>query len=235
MKSFSVEFLGGSGFFVTHNDCGFLFDASLNGNDERIFPDPESLSSLNHLYLFISHHHGDHYDPSILDRCPMGRTTIFMGFDIIDHSEGIRLRPLDQFSSRYIEVRAFGSTDDGISFFVKHEGLTLFHAGDLNLWHWRDTSTVAEIEEAEKLFTACVEPIPKDEIDLCFFPVDPRQGTMYDAGAGYFIMSKRPKVMIPMHFHGRTDAALRFALTGETPYTKVIAMEHPRDTVQITL
>ena len=51
---------------------------------------------------------------------------------------------------------------------------------------------------------------PKQKIDVAFFPVDPRQGSMYDAGAGYFIMTVKPKVFIPMHFQGRPDVALRF-------------------------
>ncbi|MFR5788397.1 MAG: hypothetical protein ACLUHE_15690 [Christensenellales bacterium] len=36
---------------------------------------------------------------------------------------------------------------------------------------------------------------------------------MYDAGAGYFIMTVKPKFFIPMHFQGRPDVALRFAVT----------------------
>ena len=235
MKSFSIEFLGGSGFLLIHNDCGFLFDASLHGADERIFPEKKTLLSIKHLYIFISHHHEDHYDPSVFSICKDIKTTVFLGYDIIDSSNGIRMNPLDSFSSKYLEVKAFGSSDDGVSFMIKHEGLTIFHSGDLNFWHWRDTSTINEIEAAEKLFYQCVEPIPKNEIDVCFFPVDPRLGTMYDAGAGYFIMEKRPQILIPMHFQGRSDVALRFALNEETNNTKIIAMEHAGDRIIIDL
>ena len=125
-------------------------------------------------------------------------------------------------------MNAYGSTDEGVSFCVDFAGVTLFHAGDLNLWHWRDESSVTEIESAERAFYDCVAPIPKQKIDVAFFPVDPRQGSMYDAGAGYFIMTVKPKVFIPMHFQGRPDVALRFAVTGETPQTRIVALDAAR-------
>ena len=39
-----------------------------------------------------------------------------------------------------VYVKAYGSTDIGISFLVKVDGLTIFHAGDLNWWHWKEDS-----------------------------------------------------------------------------------------------
>ena len=58
---------------------------------------------------------------------------------------------------------------------------------------------------------------------------------MYDAGAGYFIMTVKPKFFIPMHFQGRPDVALRFAVTGETPQTRVVALEQPGDHIDLHL
>ena len=78
-----------------------------------------------------------------------------------------------------------------------------------------------------------MEPIPKQGIDVAFFPVDPRQGSMYDAGAGYFVMTVKPKILIPMHFQGRADVAVRFAVTGETASTKVVALQEPRDHIEL--
>ena len=132
-------------------------------------------------------------------------------------------------------MNAYGSTDEGVSFYVDFAGITLFHAGDLNLWHWRDESSVTEIESAERAFYDCVAPIPKQKIDVAFFPVDPRQGSMYDAGAGYFIMTVKPRFFIPMHFQGRPDVALRFAVTGETPQTRIVALEQPGDHIDLHL
>ena len=123
----------------------------------------------------------------------------------------------------------------GSGFLVEYAGVTIFHAGDLNLWHWRDESSIAQIEAAEHAFYDCVAPIPKEGIDLAFFPVDPRQGSMYDAGAGYFVMTVKPRIMIPMHFQGRGDVAMRFALTGESKHTKIVALETPGDSIDLSI
>ena len=134
-----------------------------------------------------------------------------------------------------MSVQAFGSTDEGVSFLVDVAGVKIFHAGDLNLWHWRDESSIAQIEAAERAFYDCVASIPKENIDLAFFPVDPRQGSMYDAGAGYFVMTVKPRIMIPMHFQGRGDVAMRFALTGETKSTKIVALEQPGESIDLSI
>lgn len=229
-----MEYLGGSGFLVTIGQVGLLFDASEYGPDKRILPEKDTLSSLDKLYVFISHRHSDHFSETVYDLC--GDTaTYIVGFDVPQPHRGVRMNPGDEQGFGNIKVKAFGSTDEGVSFLVEAEGMTLFHAGDLNLWHWRDESSIVEIEKAERAFYDCVALIPKETIDLAFFPVDPRQGSMYDAGAGYFVMTVKPKIMIPMHFQGRGDVAMRFAITGETKHTKIVALEQPGETIDLSI
>lgn len=144
------------------------------------------------------------FSPTIYDLCGE-KATYILGFDIPEPHRGVRMAPGDERGFGALTVHAYGSTDEGVSFYVNFAGITLFHAGDLNLWHWRDESSITEIEAAERAFYDCVAPIPKQKIDVAFFPVDPRQGSMYDAGAGYFIMTVKPKFFIPMHFQGRPD------------------------------
>lgn len=232
LKDVAITYLGGSGFLVLYDEHGFLFDASLNGVDHRIFPKQEILAGVKHLYVFISHHHDDHFDPSIYEKCPEN-STYFLGYDIPDSFKGTRMTPGEEISEGDLTVHAFDSTDEGVSFLLTFHGLKLFHAGDLNFWHWRDDSTVTEIEAAEQAFYACVEPIPKQSIDISFFPVDPRQGNMYDAGARYFIMNFKPKTMFPMHFYGREDVPVRFAVTNEDEMTKIIPLKRAGDHVDL--
>ena len=168
----------------------------------------------------VSHDHADHWQPAAV-ACA----------DVLVRG----MVPGEMREIYGARIRAYGSTDEGVSFLISVEGKQIFHAGDLNLWHWRDESSVTEIEAAERAFYDCVAPIPKQKIDVAFFPVDPRQGSMYDAGAGYFIMTVKPKFFIPMHFQGRPDVALRFAVTGETPQTRVIALEQPGDHIDLHL
>lgn len=51
-----------------------------------------------------------------------------------------------------LTVEAFGSTDVGISIAVLVDGLKIFHAGDLNFWHWTYESSQEEIDAARELF-----------------------------------------------------------------------------------
>ena len=234
MKDISITYLGGSGFLLTTGENGFLFDPSLTGPDDRIFPTKEILSSFSSLYVFISHHHEDHFDPSIYDICPSD-AHFFLGYDISDEYKGIKMKPGDEIKEENITVRACGSTDDGVSYLIHYKGLSIFHAGDLNLWHWRDESTISEIEAAEKSFYDCVSNIPKTKIDISFFPVDPRQGNMYEAGASYFIMTVKPLFMIPMHFQGRADVASRFSFSYENSVTRTPVLSFPGDKIDISI
>ena len=234
MKDIAVEYLGGSGFLLTIGETGMLFDASEHGPDRRCLPEKETLEGFKRLYVFVSHRHEDHFSEKIYDLC--GENAVYIvSFDVPQPHRGVRMKPGEERGFGPVQVRAFGSTDEGVSFLVEYAGITLFHAGDLNLWHWRDESSITEIETAERAFYDCVAPIPKEKIDLAFFPVDPRQGSMYDAGAGYFVMTVKPKIMIPMHFQGRGDVAVRFAITGETKHTKIVAVEEPGDHVDLSI
>ena len=232
MKDISIDYLGGSGFLVAVGETAMLFDASEHGKDERILPSREELAAFKRLYVFVSHRHEDHFSETIYDLC--GESAVYIvGFDVPQPHRGVRMSPGEERGFGPVNVKAFGSTDEGVSFLVEYAGIKIFHAGDLNLWHWRDENTISEIETAEKLFYECVEPIPASEIDVAFFPVDPRQGSMHDAGAGYFIMTVKPKIMIPMHFQGRPDVAMRFAATAETPHTRVAALQEAGDHIDL--
>lgn len=232
MKDIAVEYLGGSGFLVSIGETGMLFDASEHGADARRMPDGDVLSAFDKLYVFISHAHDDHFSSTVYDLC--GEQAIYvLGYDVPQPNRGIRMNAGDEQDFGPVHVRAFGSTDEGVSFLVEYAGIRIFHAGDLNLWHWRDESSITEIEAAEKAFYDCVEPIPQSAIDVAFFPVDPRQGSMYDAGAGYFVMTVKPRIFIPMHFQGRADVALRFAATAQTQHTKIVTLQEAGEHIDL--
>ena len=232
MKDIAVEYLGGSGFLVVIGETAMLFDASENGTDRRALPDKDALSAYSRRYAFVSHSHESHFSTAIYELC--GEDAVYiLGSDVPQPHRGVRMEAGEEKDFGPVHVRAFGSTDEGVSFLVTYAGITIFHAGDLNLWHWREESSITEIEAAEKAFYACVEPIPQSAIDVAFFPVDPRQGSMYDAGAGYFVMSVKPRILIPMHFQGRADVAMRFSVTAQTPQTKIVALQEPGDHIDL--
>ena len=132
-----------------------------------------------------------------------------------------------------ISVTAFDSTDLGVSFLLNIHGKKVFHAGDLNFWHWRDESSLKEIEEAEMEFIRAVKPISRESVDIAFFPVDPRQGTMFEAGANYFILQVKPRLLIPMHYFHKTEIILEYARTASSRTTEVLAMPGIGDSILV--
>lgn len=90
-----------------------------------------------------------------------------------------------------------------------------------------------EIEEADAEFRKAVQPISKEKIDVAFFPVDPRQGTMFEAGANYFILTVKPRILIPMHYFHRADTAVDYARTASCRTTEVIALSGYGDCLRI--
>ena len=89
-----------------------------------------------------------------------------------------------------------------ISFVIERNEKKIFHAGDLNNWHWDEESTEAEIRAAESAFTRKLRKIASEypEFDLAMFPVDPRLGHNYMKGAMQFVEAIKVKTFAPMHF-----------------------------------
>lgn len=228
-KQLKITYFHNSGFSVQIGSTLMLFDY-WEGEGRCLAPwlriKPENLAAFENVYIFVSHPHPDHLDPVIYTWDKKGLPlTYIVSNDTPIGTPGKRIAPLQEKElSRDITVKAFASTDLGVSFLVKAYGLNIFHAGDLNLWHWREESTLKEIEQAEKDFYDALEPLKGENIDVAMFPVDPRQGSLYDAGANHFIMTMKPRVFIPMHWQERPEIAIEFARRGKTNNTEVLAM-----------
>ena len=193
------------------------------------------LSAYEHIYVFVSHAHPDHFSPVIYEWRENMPITYVVSSDMAIGTRGKRIAPLDTIEfSKDLSVKAFTSTDLGVAFLVRAYGLNIFHAGDLNLWHWRQESSLREIEAAENAFYEACAPLKGEEIDVALFPVDPRQGMMYDAGANHFILTQKPRVFIPMHWQDRPEVAADFARRAKTLQTEVLALTRPGETATIT-
>ncbi|MBN1777752.1 MAG: MBL fold metallo-hydrolase [Clostridiales bacterium] len=238
-KQLKVTYHHNSGFSVQVGSTLLVFDY-WEGERRQLSSvgqlNTKILSVFEEVYVFVSHVHADHLDPVIYEwRDELPDINYIVSSDLPIGKRGRRIEPLETIElTKDISVSAFESTDLGVSFLVTAYGMKIFHAGDLNLWHWRQESSLHEIEAAEEAFYKACDPIPADEIDLAMFPVDPRQGMMYDAGANHFIMSKKPRLFIPMHWQERPEVAVDFARRASTPNTEVIAITHPGETATIT-
>ena len=117
------------------------------------------------------------------------------------------LRVGDIYQDGLLWVKAFGSTDVGVSFLLRLEGKTIFHAGDLNNWHWTDESTPEEVKDAEGRYLKEVSRLREetDKLDLAMFPVDPRLGSDFDRGARQLVDRLRIAIFVPMHYWEMPD------------------------------
>ncbi|GHU68640.1 hydrolase [Clostridia bacterium] len=252
-----VTYLENSGFAVYNEHTALIFDyirstpvsqpdTQTDAADRPLAEGPrfpggyvtnDALKAFERVFVFVSHSHGDHYDRAIFKWLGHKGVDYVLGYDIMDAPTGYRLTPGEVRVFPELTVTARASTDLGVSFMIDwHEtGLGVFHAGDLNLWHWRDESTLREIEQAETAFYAAMEPIYGARVDLAFFPVDPRQGAMYDAGAVHFISRVQPKLFFPMHFQDRADVAMDFARRNTERRTQVVPLTKPGETKEVTI
>ena len=228
MNDYTITHYYHSGFSVSCENTILIFDY-WEGEDgelaERLRITPEKLSRFEHIYVFISHDHIDHMDPVVFTWKDVPGIQYIVSSDMPVGTRGRRMAPGDVILfSDDVKVSAFDSTDPGVSFLVDFRGLQLFHAGDLNFWHWRDESTMQEIDEADEEFRRALVPIAAHPVDIAFFPLDPRQGTMFEAGANFFILSVKPRILIPMHYFHRAEVAMDYARTASTRGTEVIAL-----------
>ncbi|HBN63298.1 MAG TPA: hypothetical protein DD424_05235 [Porphyromonadaceae bacterium] len=135
------------------------------------------------------------------------------------------------------EVRAYGSTDAGVSYAITTaEDEVIFHAGDLNDWHWSEESTEREVAEAQAKFEKIVNRIAEDipEIKIAMFPVDARMGADFAKGAEIFLSKAKVDNFFPMHFWGEPQKACDFQSyvpAGST--TKCHCLDKPGCSVEI--
>ena len=236
---FTVVHYYHSGFSVAGGDTLLVFDY-WRGEEleltEKHQLSEEQIRSFANVVVFISHEHIDHLDPIVFTWKDLTNVTYIVSSDMPVGTRGKRMAPGDTFSPvPGVDVTAFDSTDLGVSFLVDFNTLRIFHAGDLNFWHWREESSMQDIEEADAEFRKVVSTISGEDIDIAFFPVDPRQGAMYEAGANYFIMSVKPRILVPMHYFHRADVALEYARTASSRDTEVLAMPLYGDTIRIEI
>ena len=139
------------------------------------------------------------------------------------------------YQDEHLTIRAFGSTDVGISFLIETQGKQIFHAGDLNNWHWKDESTPQEVAEAEGNYLKELDIIAKytQAMDVVMFPVDPRLGTDFMRGAQQFIDRIKTGVFVPMHFWERPAEVMAFAPYAESKGCRYVVLSVPGEGTDI--
>lgn len=236
----AVTFFCQSGFTVSVGKTLLIFSypqSSQEALSEQYHLSEKDFKGFNNIVVFVPRAALEHNDPAIYTWKRSFPITYVVSSDAEGSiPEGVSSRVVktgDRLSVANVQISVCGSTDAGVSFLVKAGGLRIFHAGDLNLWHWREESSLSDITQAEEAFYGVVAQIPKGKLDICMFPLDPNLGGFYDAGANHFIMAMRPAVFFPMHFGRRSEIAEDYARRMHTPHTQVFALTRPRETALI--
>ncbi len=175
------------------------------------------------LYVLSSHFHPDHFNPEVLAwKEQKADIRYIFSKDILKRrrakaDDGLWLRKGDEYADEHIRIRAFGSTDVGISFLIEAGGKRIFHAGDLNNWHWKDESTLQEAAAAEKAWLHELEDVARAALalDVAMFPVDSHMGSDFARGAEQFVDRIRVTLFAPMHFGERYDSLPAFGAYAE--------------------
>ncbi len=219
-----IIYLCHSGFAILCEEATLVFDFFRDTREEdRGILHDELLKRPGRFYVFSSHFHEDHFHPSVLTWKAVRPDIVYIfSKDILRrrrvHKDVAHwLKKGDVFRDDYLLVKAFGSTDAGISFYIEVEGKRIFHAGDLNNWHWMDECAPEVWQKYEKNFLAELSQIKKSvsELDVAMFPVDPRLGKEYMRGAKQWVENIVPDVFVPMHFAPEYDKANAFRTIAE--------------------
>ena len=200
-----VTYLGHSGFLLEMEDALFLFDYYQGSLPEM---DPEKT-----LFVFVSHVHYDHYNPDILKLRRQRQNIWYLFSDDVpmpdEQKQVIRLSPEEERRVNGIRVRTLPSTDEGVAFWIEYQGIVIYHAGDLNWWHW-EGEPKSWNRNMEVNFKREIDSMKGRKIDIAFVPLDPRQEEAYYMGMDYFIKNVGANEIYPMHFWGEPEIIDRY-------------------------
>ena len=266
----SIKFIWHDCFLIQTPHMAAVFDywkESDDGEPRPVGEFPTFLDSIPSglpLYVFVSHHHKDHFVRSVFSweklhpdirfiisndtrkavRFMLREDGTYAGFRPT-LSKVTVLSPGEEYSDEIMGVKAFPSTDIGNSYLLRLDsGMTLFHAGDLNAWIWKDESTEDEVAAATKAFSDILEKIASEApvIDVAMFPVDSRIGSEWWRGAAMFVRRIDVGRFIPMHFcladtleerNKRFADAVRFDLYANRSRGEYISLQKPGATLCI--
>ncbi len=196
-----VTYLYHSGFMVeTENNC-LVFDYYTDGGKYNNI-DTSAFKNKN-VFVFVSHFHQDHYDREIFKWKNMNIRYILSKDCKFDRSiENVTVVSANKgYIIDGLAVETLKSTDEGVAYVVHADGLTIYHAGDLNWWHWNGESDAFN-NMIKKQYTAEIDKIKGVTIDIGFVPVDTRLEDKYILAIDYLMRSADIKHIFPMHFWG---------------------------------
>lgn len=201
MAKVNIAFLAHSGFAVETETKVLIFD---------YFKDPAEkvnayASSGKPLWFFVTHWHEDHFNPRIADFAAHAAHYILNDGVTLEDVDGKKMQTMHVYDTIHMEdatITQYGSTDEGGSFLVETDGLSIFHAGDLNWWHWLgDTDENNDV--AKENFDREMKKLDGLSVDIAFFPIDARLESAREWGVkGFLDHVHVNKLLVSMHHFG---------------------------------
>jgi len=187
------------------------------------------------LLVFASHSHEDHFDPRIfklLKEYP--DVSFYLSHDIrlatrhweklgvtdevYAHVTHLRVDSVlaTEVADEPLTIRTIQSTDAGVAFLLSAEGKLVYHAGDLNWWHWVEedkqfrNNMAANFRRAMEKLVAAVRDEAADAgcppvIAAAMAPLDPRLEDAYGMGVEQLMKCVEVERLFPMHMWDKYD------------------------------
>lgn len=223
-----ITFIDHSGYFVEMEDCCLLFDYY-----KGELPDFDKQKPL---YVFVSHAHEDHYQKKIFEFRNKYPFVSYILSDDIQTKETAYVMHANQIQKiDDLKIETFPSSDEGVGFLVEVHGKCIYHAGDLNWWHWQDENSEEENKEAKQLFYHGIENLKKRHIDIAFLVLDPRQEEQFWYGMHAYMQEMDIDYVFPMHMWKKYEIVKKMKrLTQSEGYRDKI-MEVKEENQQFTI
>jgi L-ascorbate metabolism protein UlaG (beta-lactamase superfamily) len=189
-----VTYISHSGFLVELEEAYLVFDYYKGTIPEF---DPQKT-----VYVFSSHSHHDHFNFNIFTLQKRENKTYYIFSDDIQvdgFKEVTLVQPNMKITVGDCLITTFRSTDLGVAFLVDYKGTKIYHAGDLNWWHWNGESN--DYNEKMKFnYQKEIDKIKDEKIDVAFVTLDPRLEDAYLLGFDHFMRHTNTQTVFPMHF-----------------------------------
>lgn len=189
-----VTYLSHSGFLVELEQAYLLFDYYKGELPEIKAGKP--------FFVFVSHAHYDHFRKDIFklrEYIPEIYYILSNDVDAPKTEDTLLSGPNEEHIIGSLKVRTLRSTDEGVAFLAECGDCTVYHAGDLNWWHWEEEGK-AYNTMMRRNYQYEINKLHGVKIDVAFVPVDPRLGEQYFWGLDCFMKRTDTQAVFPMHF-----------------------------------
>lgn len=209
-----ITYLGHSGFLVEEGGVCLVFDY-FRGAVWKDNPEYEERK----WYIFSSHSHGDHFNQEIFELMDGYRNVTYIfskdiwrklrrSTNITEGRNITYMKSAEVLEIDALKIKTLKSTDLGVAFIVTINGYNIYHAGDLNWWHWEGESLQYNNNMKARYFKEIAGI--SENVDVACLPLDPKQQKAYYMGMKYFIENVNVKDVFPMHFWGQPEVVEKF-------------------------